>query len=196
MEQRARLLQLITDFCQDRGSRTFTLQELYSAAGDFSNIGVGGKTPEATVRRLLQELRDQDSIAFMEKRGAYSLKGIDILDKEVDTSSIELISATKDADKKEYLIEVYARNRGWVKQAKDVLGYQCLYPKCTNTFLKEDNTPYIEVHHIVPLCKGGDDGIWNLSVLCAHHHRMAHYAKLENRLQIEKLLLRETESRL
>ena len=54
-----------------------------------------------------------------------------------------------------------------------------------NTFLKEDGSRYIEVHHIVPLHCGGEDGIWNLSVLCAHHHRMAHFAGLRERKQIE-----------
>ena len=43
---------------------------------------------------------------------------------------------------------------------------------------------------------GGDDGIWNLAVICAHHHRMAHYADVKTRLGLEKLLLRETECRI
>ncbi len=196
MNQRTRLLSLVTDFCQERGSRTFTLQELNQTYQSFQCINIGGKTPQATVRRLLQELRNNKSLSFLEQRGAYSLRNIEILDNEVEDSCLDLISKTPNLEKKEYIVEVYARNRGWVKQAKEVLGCDCLYPQCKNRFLKEDNTPYIEVHHIIPLYQGGDDGIWNLSVVCAHHHKMAHYANAKTRLLIESLLLKETECRI
>ncbi|MGU9958071.1 MAG: HNH endonuclease [Arenicellales bacterium WSBS_2016_MAG_OTU3] len=52
-----------------------------------------------------------------------------------------------------------------VKLVKQKLGTLCLYPKCDNTFLKQNKTPYIEVHHIVPLYKNGIDSIENLSVV-------------------------------
>lgn len=195
MNQRALLLELITDFCQKRGSRTFTLQELNSTYGNYDFISIGGQTPQATVRRLLQELRDNNQISFLEARGAYSLRNIEILNDEVE-DNFNLISATCDPNKKEYLIEVYARSRGWVKQAKEVFGLHCLYPKCQNSFLKEDGNPYIEVHHIIPLYRGGDDGIWNLSTLCAHHHKMAHYADNKTRDSLELLLIKETTCRI
>jgi len=55
---------------------------------------------------------------------------------------------------------------------------------------------YIEVHHIIPLHAGGVDGIWNLSVVCAHHHKMAHFANIKTRKDIESVLLKETECRI
>ena len=74
------------------------------------------------------------------------------------------------------MIEPYARNKGWVKQAGDTFGTDCMICNCNNSFHKPEDRPYIEVYHIVPLCEAGEDDIWNLSMLCAHHHRMSHFA--------------------
>lgn len=39
-----------------------------------------------------------------------------------------------------------------------------------------DGTPYLEVHHIIPLSLGGDDAIDNAVALCPNCHRKTHYA--------------------
>lgn len=194
MNQRQVLLERITDFCNKQGSRTFSLKELNNDS-DYRQIGIGGDTPNATVRRLLQELRDENLIMFNQKRGSYTLLGQTILKNETIDDSIVKIKASS-LDKQEYLIETYARNKGWVKMAKEKLGVFCLYPKCSNTFNKDNNEPYIEVHHILPLHQDGEDGIWNLSVVCAHHHRMAHFADAKTRIKIEKQLEYETAIRI
>jgi len=194
MQQRQRLLNLITAFCNQIGSRTFTLKEL-NAENDYTSINIGGNTPDATVRRLLQELRDDRLILFNQQRGSYTLLGQTLLENETTDNNIINIH-TNSQEKREYLIETYARNRGWVKLAKEKLGNFCLYPKCGNTFLKNDGLPYVEVHHIVPLFKGGEDGIWNLSVVCAHHHKMAHFADAITKLAVEKTLQQETIARI
>jgi 5-methylcytosine-specific restriction enzyme A len=38
-----------------------------------------------------------------------------------------------------------------------------------------DATPYLEVHHWLPLAKGGDDVVENAVALCPNCHRQAHY---------------------
>ncbi|WP_346205600.1 HNH endonuclease [Aeromonas salmonicida] len=61
---------------------------------------------------------------------------------------------------------------------------KCELQGCTrHLFLKEDNTPYLEVHHIKPLSEGGSDELKNVAVLCPHCHREQHFGK-------EKLKLR------
>ena len=87
------------------------------------------------------------------------------------------------------MIEVYSRDRILIKKAKELYGSYCLHPKCNNTFKKDDGKPYIEVHHIIPLFKEGEDALWNLTVICAHHHKMAHFADTKTRLYLEKLYL-------
>ena len=195
MKQRDKLERLVVDFCNARGSRTFSLQQLHQRYGDYGIIDIGGQTPQATVRRLLQELRDDGVISFQDRSGHYTLRSIDLLDSErCDISSINIESET--ADKKEYLVETYARSSAWVKLAKDEFGCYCLIDNCRNSFLKPDGSPYIEVHHIVPLHEGGEDGIWNLAVVCAHHHKMAHFASDNERAAIKDKLLFKVENKL
>lgn len=43
---------------------------------------------------------------------------------------------------------------------------------------KSNNTPYLEVHHKIPLSKGGDDSIENVIALCPNCHREMHYGIL------------------
>ena len=195
MKQRDKLERLVVEFCNAQGSRTFSLQQLHQSYGDYSIIDIGGETPQATVRRLLQELRDDGIISFQDRSGHYTLRSIDLLDSERrDISSINIESET--VDKKEYLVETYARSSAWVRQAKDEFGCYCLIDNCCNSFLKPDGNPYIEVHHIVPLHLGGEDGIWNLAVVCAHHHKMAHFASDNERTAIKDKLLFKVENKL
>jgi predicted HNH restriction endonuclease len=97
-------------------------------------------------------------------------------------------------DRIEYLVETYARDVGWAKMAKEIYGHSCMLDRCGNTFRKNDGSYYIEVHHIIPLHKNGEDAIWNLSVLCAHHHKMAHYADDRTRMRIQSELQKMAES--
>ncbi|HAS6343122.1 TPA: hypothetical protein I7243_07315 [Vibrio vulnificus] len=40
---------------------------------------------------------------------------------------------------------------------------------------KKDNSPYLEVHHIVPLAVGGEDTLNNVIALCPNCHREKHF---------------------
>ncbi|HCM9226001.1 HNH endonuclease [Enterobacter bugandensis] len=53
--------------------------------------------------------------------------------------------------------------------------------RCGNDapFLRvKDGTPYLEVHHKIPLADGGEDTIANAIALCPNCHRQAHYGIL------------------
>lgn len=53
--------------------------------------------------------------------------------------------------------------------------------RCGNDapFLRvKDGTPYLEVHHKIPLADGGEDTIANAIALCPNCHRQAHYGTL------------------
>lgn len=41
---------------------------------------------------------------------------------------------------------------------------------------RSDGTPYLEVHHRIPLAVGGEDTLENAVALCPNCHRAAHYA--------------------
>ena len=189
--------QIVCEYCNRKGNRTFTLHEFFEDSQlIFKDFAISKyKDLRAKIRQLLQQLRDDGLLTFVDNRGTYTLRGIEILDGEVEDAKVIEISKAEPI-KREYLVETYVRNVGWAKQAKEVFGHYCLYDNCTNTFLKSDGTPYVEVHHIIPLCEGGEDGIWNLSVLCAHHHKMAHFGDNDARFRLRDVLLREVQNRL
>lgn len=52
----------------------------------------------------------------------------------------------------------------------------CEMPGCTVALFKRaDGTPFLEVHHIVPLAEGGDDSLLNAAALCPMCHRELHF---------------------
>lgn len=55
----------------------FTRQDLLDAERNriLSDCGGGGETPDQTISRLLQELRDEDVITFVDDEGTYRLNG-------------------------------------------------------------------------------------------------------------------------
>ena len=188
--------QAVCDYCNNKGSRTFTLQEFYrDTVTLFEKFRPDNLHIEAKIRQQLQLLRNEGLLTFVDNRGTYTLRGLEFLRDEVEDNKIVEIKLSS-PEKREHLIEIYARDIGWVSKAKEKYGYNCMYSKCENTFTKQNGEPYIEVHHIIPLCQGGEDGIWNLAVLCAHHHRMAHYADNETRQMIENMLLQEVQCRI
>lgn len=59
------------------GSAEFTRQDLIDAELELivSETGSQGKTPESTLSRELQQLRDEGVIEFIDDRGSYRLVG-------------------------------------------------------------------------------------------------------------------------
>lgn len=52
-----------------------------------------------------------------------------------------------------------------------------------------DGTPYLELHHVVPVCEGGSDDISNLVALCPNCNRKIDITQnLEDRETLKKLL--------
>jgi len=185
----------VARYCNDIGSRTFSLKEFLSAKVKiFIDAKPENRHVEAKIRQQLQFLRDEGKITFLDNSGHYTLRDIYLLDKEIqETKTIDLTK--ENPEKREYLVETYVRNVKWAAMAVEILGDFCLCKGCNNTFLRQDGTRYIEVHHIIPLFKGGEDGIWNMAVLCAHHHKIAHYSDDKTKYEIEKYLLNEIKYR-
>ena len=208
----------IIDYCNVHGSRTFTLQDfLDERLGLLQAFRPENKNVAAKIRQQFQFLRDDELLTFVNNRGTYTLRGIDFLTYEKEAlGDADLWDLRKDTEPSgmgedatpltmrpvvlpethEHLMETYVRDQGWARMAKQKFGAQCLIRDCGNRFKKPSGKPYIEVHHIVPLCEGGEDAIWNLSVLCAHHHRMAHFAQEKSKTDICNYLLNEVDGRL
>lgn len=61
--------------------------------------------------------------------------------------------------------EVLARANGICEECKNPAPFN----------RKKDNTPYLEVHHIIRLADDGDDAVENAKALCPNCHRKAHF---------------------
>lgn len=56
---------------------------------------------------------------------------------------------------------------------------KCEMPGCPHQlFTRDDDKPFLEVHHITPLAEGGDDALINAAGLCPMCHRELHHGKL------------------
>lgn len=207
----------IIDYCNAHGARTFTLQDfLDERLGVLQAFRPENKNVAAKIRQQFQFLRDDHILSFVNNRGTYTLRNLHYLQHEQEAlSAVDLWDLHEDGkggmseasapllmrpvtlpETREHLMETYVRDKGWARMARRTFGTQCLITDCGNRLKKPNGKPYIEVHHIVPLCEGGEDAIWNLSVLCAHHHRMAHFANERDKNGIRDYLLEEVDGRL
>lgn len=94
----------------------------------------------------------------------------------------ERIAALKKAGKKPAQVvvqqTVFIRNQLVVVEVLLRANGHCEECKRPAPFLRDsDNTPYLEVHHIVRLADGGDDTVENAVALCPNCHRKAHYGQ-------------------
>jgi 5-methylcytosine-specific restriction endonuclease McrA len=80
----------------------------------------------------------------------------------------------------------YARSAAIVELAKRRAQGRCEMPGCGYIpFVTDNEEPFLEVHHIVPLSEGGADAIENVAALCPNCHRAQHHSN-------QKAALRET----
>lgn len=86
--------------------------------------------------------------------------------------------ATGKPPKKIVTRDDYQRDPYVVMAAFNRSNGRCEMPNCSNAlFLRGDDTPYLEVHHVIPLGEGGEDTYANVAALCPHCHREQHFGK-------------------
>ena len=176
---------LLREQCDLAGMRTLAVSEIRRAWKN-SHGDLDAALKILGTRKILKTNAKENALTYIPQAGA--------LANEIESAEMRRAIVRESApEKREYLVETYARDHGWKRLAKKAFGEYCMHAECDNTFIKEDGSRYIEVHHIVPLYKGGEDGVWNLSVLCAHHHRMAHFARKTERDKMRNFLLKKNE---
>lgn len=169
---------LVLEHCSQHGltEKGATLQKL--------RAGHGKASPG-----LLDVLCKKGMLAKSKSQNVYTLVNVERLRGEIENKSIRsAIELESDGGKREVLLETYVRDRGWIRLAKSVFGDACMFDRCQNAFHKENGERYIETHHIKWLSDGGTDRISNLAMLCAHHHRMAHFAEHKVRQKLRAQL--------
>ena len=71
---------LIIDYCNSRGSRTFSLKKFYSENEEtIARFKPHNQHRLAKIRQQLQFLRDENLLTFLDNSGHYTLRGVDLL---------------------------------------------------------------------------------------------------------------------
>ena len=87
-------------------------------------------------------------------------------------------SETKEQETVERIQKVKIRNMKAVKDLKALYENRCQISGEIYSFKKIDGVTYSEVHHLIPLGKGGADDPRNMIVVNPLIHRMLHYAEV------------------
>lgn len=88
----------------------------------------------------------------------------------------QLDKAPKKPGKKIVETTIYIRNPYVVAEVLDRANGTCERCKSIAPFKrKSDDSPYLEVHHRVPLSENGDDTVENALALCPNCHRELHF---------------------
>ena len=92
-------------------------------------------------------------------------------------SDISLARAlSRPSEPKIVTTKAYNRNPFVVAAALKRADGHCEMPDCqTPLFRRHDGSNYLEVHHILPLAKGGPDSLDNVAALCPRCHRLLHF---------------------
>lgn len=122
---------------------------------------------------LLKSQERPDSLDFLKQFEKAVLKS------QKDSSEIRqkrLQTAVKKPSMVEVTITVFQRNPDVVAEVLTRTDGICEECKQPAPFLrKKDNSPYLEVHHRIPLASGGDDTVENAIALCPNCHRKMHF---------------------
>lgn len=102
------------------------------------------------------------------------------LSEAINRSPEERLRRLSDAPKLPKSIIVitraFVRNPDVIAQALHRANGTCEGCKQTAPFMRQsDGSPYLEVHHRLPLSAGGEDTLENAVALCPNCHRRAHY---------------------
>lgn len=100
----------------------------------------------------------------------------------LSSSQAQRLARLAHAPKKPTVIKVvtkaFARNADVIAEVLIRAGGACEACGKPAPFLRRsDNTPYLEVHHRVPLANDGDDSVDNALALCPNCHREFHYGQ-------------------
>lgn len=110
---------------------------------------------------------------------------------EDDEEYLKAIASPKARQEQaEYTVTKYPRSPTLALNAIKREAYKCQVNPEHETFISSSsNTPYMEVHHLIPICysdefKNSIDIDANLIVLCPNCHRMIHFSTNEEKLKL------------
>lgn len=132
---------------------------------------------------LCEEVVNQ-SLSFQKIKLNAVERASEILAQTSDSFDLEKNDLVQDQmtlpnESQESFVKRIKRYKKIVDEIKKKYSGRCQIENCGYTFLKSNGENYAEGHHLIPLAKGGNQSTENVVILCANHHRMLHYAKVE-----------------
>lgn len=105
------------------------------------------------------------------------------ISEDFDLESIESFNkAMKGIEKPECgynIVNTYKRDPYVKHYVKKRANGKCELCDTVAPFFKKDNSPYLEVHHLITLSEGGPDTIYNCVALCPNCHRELHFGNID-----------------
>lgn len=126
-------------------------------------------TLKSEVAEWFKSIRDNELSEIFEEKVRLALR-------DARARQRRLAVASKIPKKRSVQVVEFIRNPDVVAEVLERASGHC--QQCGNPapFLRRlDSSPYLEVHHIVPLADGGEDTVKNAIALCPNCHRERHY---------------------
>lgn len=168
----------------------------------FSEREGAGRTPEARIGRefitdwlnagdrvVIGNIGKQLFAAKVTQELSNELQVAEAIAKRSDTDTRKKLIAKAKAvagkpTKKVVSRNDYARNPAIVMGAIARANGKCETPGCNaELFQRDDDSTYLEVHHVTPLAEDGDDTLLNAAALCPKCHRELHFGKARMKLR-------------
>jgi hypothetical protein len=207
-------LNAIRRLCGKRQSPLFSRRDLIKEELNRIVVETGseGATPEQTLSRILQDLRDADKVEFL-GGGEYRLKqwlseralpngqppknipprneiAPPLEQPAISNLSLRAVDLAEPVfpDRSEVTVNRIIRDTLIVRELKKLYDYRCQFCNTTIVLLNGLGR-YCEAHHIRPLGRphAGSDSKDNIIVVCPNHHAMLDYGVIP--IEIEKLIL-------
>jgi 5-methylcytosine-specific restriction enzyme A len=91
---------------------------------------------------------------------------------------MRLLTAPKKPEAVQIISRGFRRNPDVIVEVLKRAGGKCEQCGKDAPFLRaSDGSPYLEIHHWIPLSEGGDDAVENAGALCPNCHRKVHYGQ-------------------
>ncbi len=148
----------------------------------ISDVSSKGATPEQTLSRILQDLRDEGYLEF-DGNGKYLLLESNHIPNSIDVHIQEEIP-----ERTPTTVHRILRDSNLVKELKRLYNFKC---QICETRLELLSGYYCEVHHLKPLGNphNGPDRKDNMIVVCPNHHVLLDYLAIN--LELDSLRLKK-----
>ena len=139
-----------------------------------------GKTPEQTLNRILQDLRDEGKVIFLDNKGTYHLVFLE------EPAPIDISVDYVVPPRAPTTIRRIKRDTATIARLKSLYEYQC---QICGLRIRLHDRYYCEAHHLRPLGEphNGPDIEENIIIVCPNHHVQLDYGALS--ININDLLI-------